>query len=106
MFGTVVQTVVAATPLSVLAGSSTVSAQKDTFEVASVRPFDPKGPGGFQVIDAPCSGGFDLTAGRISITGAPVSRLFATGQPQGEVVHIGLVTLDERHIAVVHPLVN
>ena len=33
--------------------------------------------------------------------------LFAAGQPEGEVVHIGPVTLDERqedvHIAVVHP---
>ena len=33
--------------------------------------------------------------------------LFAAGQPKGEVVHIGPVTLDQRqegvHIAVVHP---
>jgi uncharacterized protein (TIGR03435 family) len=60
-----------------LAASIAVSAQntqasRDTFEVASVRPADPQRlPAGM----VPCSGVFDLTAGRITISGATVYRL-------------------------------
>ena len=73
-----------------LAGSIAVSAQttqtppvanvidRDTFEVASIRPVDPQRvPGaGVQTI-LPCSGGFELTPGRITITAATVYRLVA-----------------------------
>jgi uncharacterized protein (TIGR03435 family) len=72
-----------------LAGSIAVSAQTtqtspaanvidgDTFEVASIRPVDPQRvPAGVLTIGA-CSGVFELTPGRITITAATVYRLVA-----------------------------
>ena len=55
-----------------LAGAIAVSAQTtENFEVASVRPVDR--PGGPQF--GPCSGGVELTSGRIAINAATVYRL-------------------------------
>ena len=55
-----------------LAGAIAVSAQTtENFEVASVRPDDR--PGGPQF--GPCSGGVELTSGRIAINAATVYRL-------------------------------
>ena len=63
-----------------LAASIAISAQtvttRDTFEVASVRPADPQRlPGGGLQTIVPCSGGFELTPGRITISGTTVYRL-------------------------------
>ena len=68
------QALASAAALSALAGSIAISAHttqtsrtgpsdvddQDTFEVASIRPVDPQGPGGLQAM-VPCSGGFELT---------------------------------------------
>jgi uncharacterized protein (TIGR03435 family) len=59
-----------------LAGSISLSAQtpdSEKFEVASIRPLD--SPGGPAL--GPCSGGFELSAGRITITGVTAYRLIA-----------------------------
>jgi len=51
---------------------------RDTFEVASIRPVDPQTlPGGGLQTIGPCRGGFELTSGRITITAATVYRLVA-----------------------------
>ena len=85
------QGLASAAALFALAGSIAVSAQttqtspsaasnvidRDTFEVASIRQVDPQRlPGGLPTI-LPCSGGFELTSGRITITAATVYRLVA-----------------------------
>jgi len=67
--------------LSALAGWIAISAQnvtdRDTFEVASIHPVDLKNLPGVLATIVPCTGVFELTAGRITITGASVYRLVA-----------------------------
>jgi uncharacterized protein (TIGR03435 family) len=104
----VLQAVASVAGLAVLAGSIAVLAQtaqpvriapsnaddRDTFEVASIRPFDPQRPGGFQAMVVQCSGGFDLTPRRITITAAPVYRLVAAayGIPCVAAINLGLIS--------------
>lgn len=74
-----------------LAGAIAVSAQTtENFEVASVRPVDR--PGGPQV--GPCSGGVELTSGRIAINAATVYRLvtLAYGMYCPAATNLGLVS--------------
>ena len=71
---------IAAVALSAFAGSIAVSAQvvdRDAFEVASVHPVDPQRLAGVLQTIGPCGGAFDLTPGRITISGVTVYRLIA-----------------------------
>ena len=54
-----------------LAGIAISAQTTENFEVASVRPVD--GPGGAPF--GPCSGGVELTPGRVAINAATVYRL-------------------------------
>ena len=102
------QGLASAAALFALAGSIAVSAQttqispsapsnvidRDAFEVASVRPVDPQRlPGGVLMI-GPCTGVFELTPGRITITGATVYRLIAAayGMPCPAATNLGLIS--------------
>ena len=74
-----------------LAGAIAVSAQTtENFEVASVHPVDR--PGGPQF--GPCSGGVELTSGRIAINAATVYRLvtLAYGMYCPAATNLGLVS--------------
>jgi uncharacterized protein (TIGR03435 family) len=74
-----------------LAGAITAPAQTtENFEVASVRSVDR--PGGPQL--GPCSGGVELTSGRIAINAATVYRLvtLAYGMYCPAATNLGLVT--------------
>jgi len=88
---------IAVVAVSAFAGSIAFSAQvvdRDAFEVAAVHPVDPQRlAGGLQTI-VPCSGGFDLTPGRITISGATVFRLVAAayGMPCPAATNLGLIT--------------
>jgi uncharacterized protein (TIGR03435 family) len=69
-----------------------------SFEVASIRPVGPEelravSPQGFTGI-TPCSGGFDLKPGRVTITAATAFRLIAAayGQPCGAALDLKLIS--------------
>jgi len=62
---------------SIVASAQTRSMDRDTFEVASIHPVDLKNLPGVLATIVPCTGVFELTAGRITITGASVYRLVA-----------------------------
>src|SRR5437773_10165846 len=106
------QAVASAAALSTLAGSIAVSAQapqtsrtapanpssvddRVTFEVASIRPVDPRSlPAGLPGLQGPCGGAFELTSGRIRITAAQVYRLIAAayGIPCVPANNLGLIS--------------
>jgi len=86
----------ASVALAALTAFGAVSAQttqikQDTFEVAAIHPA-PLPPGGLP--PTPCLGGFQLTGGRVAITGATVYRLvsLAYGMPCAAASNLDLIS--------------